>query len=121
MIMYNQINQIPIQSILDKLWIKFRYEGNWILWLIENERFTNGWKLNVRDNYIHDFSWKWRPIGPPFAFVKQYFNLTANETFKRFETNFNIKDELKRPKNKWSPRQKENKVTRPYSRARLND
>lgn len=121
--MYNQINQLDIIYLLDKLWIKYQSLWNGSIWLIEDWKLTDGWRGNIRDNYIHDFSWKWRTSGPPFAFIKKHLNLSTNETFKRFETNFNIKDkdELKRPKNKWSPRQKKNMSTSSYSRKRLND
>ena len=117
--MYRQINQLYILDLLDKLWVKYQSLWNETIWIIMDGKLTDGWKGNVRDNYIHDFSGKWRANGPPFSFVKKYFNLTSHETFKRFETHFNIKNELKRPKNKWSPKQKKNMSTSSYSRTRL--
>ena len=109
-----EINRVHIRSVLDKLGIK--YSGDSIR---ESDQTTSGWKIYTRGNYITDFSWKERAMGWPFAVVKNHLKLSAKETFAWFENQFNIKDEL--IKNKWSPKQKKNKVMRPYSRKRLTE
>jgi hypothetical protein len=112
------INQISIKDILDKLWLPYKNLWNWTLWIFENWKITDGRKVNIRENYIHDFSWKNRAIGPPFSVVQKYLNLSTRETFKFFEENFNTKPELIN-KNKKSKKQKKSMVTTPYSRQRL--
>lgn len=83
------INQILINSMLDILKIQYISCAN-CLCLFENWRVTDWWIGNVSENYINDFSWKWRPSWPPFAFVKKYLKLSDKETFDWFEENFGI-------------------------------
>lgn len=64
----NQINTIPITEVLDVLGVEYRgntiYDSEWLP--------TSGYKINLDENYIIDFSHS-RPEGEPFAFVKGYF------------------------------------------------
>lgn len=119
--MYNLVNQISLLPLLDKLWVKYKDLWNGTIWLIEDGKLTNGWRVNIRDNYIHDFSWKWRASGPPFSFVQKYLNLTNQETFWWFKEHFNIENSKVVYRNRWSPKQKKNMSTSSYSRNRLND
>jgi hypothetical protein len=106
--MIQTINQCPIQNVLDKLRLPYKDLWNWTLWIFEDWKITNGRKANIRGNYINDFSGKNRARWSPFNLVKEYLNLTTQETFKWFETNYNIKNE--------KSFQKKSKVMRPYSR-----
>jgi len=80
--MVEVINSIHMEDILYKLWIK---ENNGSLY--EDWKITSWWKLNKSWNYVNDFS-KDRAKWGPFAFVKNYLNLTARETFLRFEKEY---------------------------------
>jgi len=119
--MYDKINQFNILNVLDRLWIQYKKLTNNTYWIIQDWKLTDWYRINTNSNYVIDFSKGSRAQWPPFSFTKIFLNLTNQETYKRFETNFNIRSELKQPKNKWSPKQKKNKVTIPYSRNRLKN
>ena len=98
-----QINQIPMRKVLDRLGIKYTILGSsFSLW--EDKR-TDGRRSNSR--YANDFSWKGRASWEPFAFVKAYLKLSSKETFNRFSKNYwitgtftpNTKTEIKKEKN----------------------
>jgi hypothetical protein len=116
--MLQPINQINIINILDKLWIQYKNLWSWTYWIIQDWRLTDWRRINIKNNYIHDFS-KNRAQGWNFAFVKRFLNLTNHETFRRFKENFNIENNNRPYHNRWSPKQKKYKVVEPYTRKRL--
>ena len=77
-------NAVPIRSVLDLLWITYRGDT-----IIEEWKQTHGFKINVRGNYINDFS-KDRAKGWPFAVVKKIKKLSSAETYQWFCENFGI-------------------------------
>lgn len=80
----DRINAIPIRNVLDLLWITYRGDA-----IIEEWKQTHGLKINVRGNYINDFS-KDRAKGWPFAVVKKLKRLSSAETYQWFCENFGI-------------------------------
>ena len=77
------INEINILTVLDKLWLEHKKVGMWeyrISW-------TDWWSVNENENFIVDFS-NDRPAGNPFCFVRDYLKLDNKDTYKWFEDNF---------------------------------
>lgn len=97
--MLQQINQIPMNGVLDRLGIKYTVLSS-SLGLWEWGKLTDGRRVNVSGNYVNDFSWKWRASWEPFAFVKWYLNLDSKGTFERFEQNYGISNNNAQPKSK---------------------
>lgn len=88
---YSLISQLPITSVLDKLWIKYSKVGPNCLWLWQNWRLTDWWRVKINENYVKDFS-RDRPYGSPYLFVKLYMKLSDKETFQRFADNFDVEN-----------------------------
>jgi len=86
---YEQINQIPILNILDKLNIWYQKISD-IYSILENWKPTDGWRVNIKGNYINDFSWKGRSVWNPFNFVRAHLWITNKETFDWFRDRFSI-------------------------------
>ncbi len=86
---YSIINQIDISCVFEKLKIWYSKIGN-SLFVNDDTGITSWRKVKISENFINDFSWKWRPSWPPFAFVKKYLKLSDKETFEWFEENFGI-------------------------------
>jgi len=89
--MYQAISQIPMKDVLDKLGIKYTVLGS-SLGLWDGGKLTDGWRDNLKNNYVNDFSCKDRPSGSPFSFVKSYLWLSDKETFDWFIDNFGIEN-----------------------------
>lgn len=83
---FELINYTPIDCILDKLHIWYK-KSNGNLYLVQDEKLTDWWVVNLSENYVNDFSHD-RPKWWPFAFVKAYLKLTDREVFDRFKDNF---------------------------------
>lgn len=92
--MLQQINQIPMNGVLDRLGIKYTVLGS-SLGLWEWGKLTDGRRVNVSGNYVNDFSGKWRASWESFAFVKAWLQLSWKETFDRFATAFWIENNFK--------------------------
>lgn len=88
---FSLISQLPITSVLDKLWIKYSSLGYNCLWLWEDWRLTDGWRVNVNENYVKDFS-KDRASGSPYIFIKLYLKYCDKEVFQRFADKFGIEN-----------------------------
>ena len=92
----DRINAVPIRDVLDLLWISYRGDT-----IIEEWKLTGGFKINVRWNYINDFS-KERAKGWPFAVVKKLKSLSSYETYQWFCEHFGIYgDDRKTKKRKY--------------------
>jgi hypothetical protein len=83
----DEINLLNIADVLKVIWVDI-YNNSY---LKEWGKITSWWKVNQYGNYINDFSNN-RAKGNPFSFVKQYFNFTNAETYKRFKEKFGIYD-----------------------------
>ena len=114
--MFHQINQIPILNILSKLGIEYKRIGHKIYSIKDGDKFADWWIYNETGNFINDFSGKYRARWSPYSFVKQYLELSDKEVFIWFMDSFNIKSDGRPIRNRGSPKQKKNKVIRPYSR-----
>ncbi len=96
---YQIIKQIQIISVLDRLNLQYRVNGNCI-YVYKDWKMTNWRKGNLSGNYLNDFSHdraKWWP----FEIVKAYKKFDDKGTFQRFENNFwvwwdNTKDKIKK-------------------------
>ena len=108
----NVVNRIPITHILERLlkyprviWktsIVFKMKGSAIYF--ENTdldtgkkeiRTTMWYKINIQDNYIHNFSFEnhqimERPRGQPYPFLYHYFNQDRTLMWKFLEDEFKI-------------------------------
>ena len=82
-----EIQDIPMSSVLDKVWLCYHNDGS-----IEN---TDWWKVNFKWNYVNDFS-RDRWNGWPFNFIKHYLNLENKEVYKWFSDNYNISNKRHR-------------------------
>jgi len=60
------LNSIPIDLVLDRLWVKYDQRSSK---LYQEWELTSWWSINKSWNYICDFSWKSRPCWWPYAFV----------------------------------------------------
>lgn len=106
---YLMINQIDIRYIFEKLHIWYSKIGD-SLFVNDDNKITSWRKCKVNENYINDFSWKWRAVWPPFTFVKRYLKLTDKETFRRFEDNFGIWGEVIKGKKTYYPKKEKKKI-----------
>lgn len=78
------IDRLNIVDILNKLWVEFKEKWDSII-LYEDWHWTDWWRWSIKDNFIKDFSWNWRPHWWPFNFLKEYLNLSNAETFNYFK------------------------------------
>lgn len=81
---------VPIIDVIYKLWIQFKK----YVW---NEyKFIEYWQVcdwrafNTTKNQAYDFAGKWRASWWPYKFVRDYLNLSAEDTKQRFIDNFNL-------------------------------
>ena len=81
------MNRIPFIQIFDKLWIKTFQCWNWTLWLYDNWERTSGWKLNINENLVNDFTNK-RANGDVISFVKTLLNIDFDGACDWLEDNF---------------------------------
>lgn len=71
-------------TIFNKLWLEYSS-----VWVWEYRLNKTDWRSYNKHKWIvTDFSWKWRPQGSQFSFVKWYLKLADSETYERFKTNF---------------------------------
>lgn len=83
---FQQIKQIPITEVLQRVWIKYK-NTMWTLNLYEGQKITDWWKAKINDNFVTDFTWK-RPQGDQLAFVQGLMNSNKWEAVEWFKTNF---------------------------------
>lgn len=88
MALIDNIIQIPMTDVLDKLWLSYtrvwatnEYSIDWADW----------WRFNQEKNFVEDFSHD-RAEGNPFAFIRAYLKIDDSETYKRFEFNFGFEN-----------------------------
>lgn len=99
--MLSEIKQIPIQWLLDHLWVKYKKVGN-TLELFDWTEKTKWWKASISQNIVSAFS-KERAHWNPIDFYMQFTWCTLKDALNFFETKYNIKNEkeyrpyLKRP------------------------
>lgn len=93
-----EINSLNVLSVLDRLWIEYKQSWENTYSLLEGWEETHWRKVNTKENYVNDFSKKWRAIWSPYAFVKSYLGYTDKETFEWFRQNFFIKNKMKSKK-----------------------
>lgn len=90
---FEQINDITLTQILDKL--KINYELIWNeIELYEWDKHTDGWRWDVLWWYIKDFSWK-RAQGDRITFVMAYLGMEKWTAVKWFKEEFNLSDNKK--------------------------
>ena len=84
---FEQIKNVPISDVLDKLWI--RYLRQWtMMHLYEWDRVTHGWKANSVDDIVKDFAWK-RAEWDRITFVMKHLWLSSKaEVVKWYEREF---------------------------------
>lgn len=93
---FEQINSIPLNEILNALGIHYDVRGN-NLCLYEWDTYTDWWRGNLEQGYIKDFSGK-RPEWDRITFVMWFLNKDKKETVDWFKNNFWIIEDIK-PKN----------------------
>jgi hypothetical protein len=88
------IKQIPILSVIQKLWLEYERAGN-VYKILQWGKLTS-WRTiySNKSNRVHDHS-KDRPEWNTFEFIRAYHwrsdNKTWNaKTYKRFEDNFTL-------------------------------
>jgi len=91
-----EIKQIPVMSVMDKLWVRYFKKWSWEFWIYDGWDKTNWWSFNINKNIIAEFS-KDRASWDVFWFVKQHLNINDSETFKRFKENFDVWEDTKKP------------------------
>ncbi len=82
----SEIKSLPIKDVIDRIWLEYTWWPTEFK-LKEDWGITSWWTFNIAKNISKDFS-KDRPNGNCFWIVKESFNLTDTETYKRFEENF---------------------------------
>ncbi len=94
---YNEINQITMTLILDRLGIGYKKIWNSIHLINKDLAIADWWVVCTKWNnqYVQDFS-KDRAKWPPFSFVKSYLWLSDKETFKWFDEKFWINHSYKK-------------------------
>lgn len=85
---FEQINQIALVDILDKVWLSYKVRWNYIE-LFEDGRLTDGWRWDIVKWIINDFSGK-RASGDRITFLMAYFNKDKGEVVNWMKTNFNL-------------------------------
>lgn len=93
---FEQINSIPLNEILDALGIHYDLRGN-NLNLYEGDKYTDWWRWNLEQGYVKDFTGK-RPEGDRITFVMGFLNLDKKETVDWYKQKFGIIEE-QRPRN----------------------
>lgn len=84
------INEINLEEILMKLWIK--YKRNWpVLSLYDRWKLTDWWKADLSKWIVTDFSEKGRWTWDRISFVEQYLSCSTAQAIAWYEDNFNIK------------------------------
>ena len=90
MTIYERINQLNIEDVLNLLQIKYRRIWN-VLSLYENWKITWWWKADINKWIVSDFSEKWRADWDCLDFVMKYLWISKWEAVTWFENNFWIK------------------------------
>jgi len=89
---FNKINtDIDVVQVLYKLSWKRKVQWTRIL---EDGKHTDWYRYHKEGNFLHSFSWKDRPIGPPFA-VAKFFLKNDADVFKFFLEEFWLGDKRK--------------------------
>ena len=87
-----QINNIDLELILQKLWI--RYKRKWhTLSFYDKWQLTDWWKADIVKWIITDFTGKERASWDRIDFVCQYFWINKRQSIQWYIDNFNIKVE----------------------------
>jgi hypothetical protein len=92
-----EINNTPILHVLDKLWISYK-RAWWYEYSLQRNtgEYANWWKANTQKNIVGDFShWEWG--GKVFWFVMQFLNISKEQTFERFISNFWQMEQKQKP------------------------
>ena len=97
MTIFEQIDQIEVQDILDRLGIQ--YKKHWLEYnLIEDGKITDGWTVNSVKWIFADFSGK-RATWNRYTFVRSFLKYDDKQTIEWFKNNFDIQEDEK-PKKK---------------------
>ena len=88
-----EIKQLPIISVIDRLWLKYFKKWSWEYWLYDGWEKTSWRWFNVNKNIASDFS-KDRASWDTFWFVKSYLSMDDKQTFNWFAENFQIEDKM---------------------------
>ncbi len=75
---FEEINRIPVMDILNRFGYQtFRTGNKGVLGIYENGKKTRGHIVNVRDNYVRDFTEKRRFCGQPVALIKRLYKAST--------------------------------------------
>lgn len=97
---FDQINEIPIIDILDKIWVSYKIVWN-ELQLFDDWKMTDWWRWDIVKWFITDFSGK-RSTWDRITFLMAHFNKEKWEIVNWLKTNFNLIDDA-------TPQQKQQK------------
>ena len=97
-----QINNLELEIILQRLWVRYKKLW-WTLSLYEGNKLTDGYKADINKWIVSDFAEKWRPSGDRIKFVSEYLWVDNKETIKWFIDNFNLIDNFKPTKKLVNP------------------
>lgn len=121
----NQINNIDLELILQKLQIRYRKKWN-VLELYDKWEITWGWKWDINKWIISDFSEKWRANWDRIDFIAKYFWVDRKRSIKWYIDNFNIMVDKKKPisnpiEEKWNSLPLLSNVQKEYLASRFID
>lgn len=99
---FDQINNIPLDTILRGVGVAFKQVGN-TLCLLDNGDETDGWKWDLINWNITDFSWK-RAYGDRITFIMRHLNLSKADAIMWYVNTFHLIDTKKEsyPNNNYS-------------------
>lgn len=120
MALIDDIIQIPIWTVLDKLWIWYK-KKSWDEFSIFEDWVETDWRrFNISKNFVEDFAHD-RPQGNPFAFVRAFLKIDDKQTYEWFEHNFWIDSSKKTIDDFWRSYSDLNDVQIEYLRTRCID
>lgn len=83
-----QIKQISISDVADKLWLQYKLTGINEYRFIDWWNLTDWWTMNTDKWLVRDHANKGRPQWDQFWFAKSYLRLDDKDTFIWFEESF---------------------------------
>lgn len=98
---FDQINTIPLETILTGVGVAFKPVGN-TLCLLENGNETDGWKWDIINWNVTDFVGK-RAFGDRITFVMRYKNISKHDAVIWFRDTFHLIDDKKESSYEDSP------------------
>lgn len=81
-------DEISILDVVSMLWLTTFAKTSDEYWIEENGARTDWRSICVSENFVKDFSGKWRAQWWPFAFVRSFMRLSDADTYVWFEDKF---------------------------------